>query len=110
MLIFVDGKILTPLLYQKTNDPNDLSGPQLGAGLNNKPELSAFEARKPYVPAAETIKNMEAPLVSDIFHPKNQYGAEYRLVGCTTESRGVEEEGCRIEQVVERRMILGKAL
>lgn len=47
------------LRSQKSNEP-----PQLGAGLNNNPELSALNARGPHVPAADKIKSMEAPAVS----------------------------------------------
>ncbi|KAI0916158.1 hypothetical protein AcW1_009993 [Taiwanofungus camphoratus] len=46
----------------KSNDPKDLEGPQLGAGLNSKPELQAFHARDPYVPNPELMKSVEKPL------------------------------------------------
>ncbi|TDL20348.1 hypothetical protein BD410DRAFT_791155 [Rickenella mellea] len=45
----------------KTNNPADLEPPQLGAGLNNKPEFSAHQTPGPYVPSAAIASNIEPP-------------------------------------------------
>ncbi|EPQ51218.1 hypothetical protein GLOTRDRAFT_49138 [Gloeophyllum trabeum ATCC 11539] len=45
----------------QTNDPRDLEPPQLGGGLNSKPEYQAFHARDPHVPSKEIRDNMPQP-------------------------------------------------
>lgn len=49
---------------QKSNDPRDLEGPQLGAGLNSNPEQQAFHARGPYKPSQQVLQGVEEPKVS----------------------------------------------
>jgi len=49
----------------RTNDPRDLEGPQLGAGLNSKPEFQAFHARGPYIPNQDVINSLEQPASRD---------------------------------------------
>jgi hypothetical protein len=54
---------------QKSNDPRDLEGPQLGAGLNAQAEFQAYHATGPYIPTQDIINSLEKPAVSSLILP-----------------------------------------
>ncbi|KAH7920836.1 hypothetical protein BV22DRAFT_988593, partial [Leucogyrophana mollusca] len=45
----------------KSNNPAEVEGPQLGAGLNSNPEMQAHHARDPHVPSREILNSLEQP-------------------------------------------------
>jgi hypothetical protein len=52
------------LVLQKSNNPAEVEGPQVGGGLNSNPEMQAHHARGPHVPSQEIKNSLEQPLVS----------------------------------------------